>query len=269
MSKLIKAEFYKLRKSIYYKALLIGTILYALMDIYAYFTGLYHPSNAVKELFHSFLFWQRCLLLCGILAGVFIGGDFDNRILHSQIAVGSSRRNIFITKIFVYWLACIIITLIYQSVDMIGMTYLFGFGLQGSFYELVLLMRTEMVYLVILSGFLAINILAAFAFKSLFAVTAIEIVWIVFGSPIFQNLASVSEVMGHLYTNSIFGIMTAFTLPLYVNDDGFRSLESVPVKDILEILKTQHYTKYTMISIITVLVTTTVSYYIFKKTELK
>ena len=269
MRKLIKAEFYKLRKSVYYKALLIGTILYALMDIYAYFTGLYHPSNGVKELFHSFLFWQRCLLLCGILAGVFIGGDFDNRILHSQIAVGNSRRNIFIAKIFVYWIVCIIITLIYQSVDMIGMTCLFGFGFEGSFYEFMMLMRTEVVYLVILSGFLAINILAAFAFKSLFAVTAIEFVWIMFCSTIFKNLASVSEVIGHLYTNSIFGIMTGFTLPLYVSDDGFRSLESVPVNDILEILKDQRYTKYLLISLITVLVTITVSYYIFKETELK
>ena len=269
MRKLIKAEFYKLRKSVYYKALLIGTILYALMDIYAYFTGLYHPSNGVKELFHSFLFWQRCLLLCGILAGVFIGGDFDNRIFHSQIAVGNSRGNIFISKIFVYWIACIIITLIYQGVDIIGMTCLFGFGLKGSFYEFMLLVRTEVVYLVILSGFLAINILAAFAFNSLFAVTAIEIVWIMFGSPVFQNLAGVSEVIGCLYTNSIFGVMTAFTLPLYANEDGFRSLESVPVNDILEILKGQHYTKYLLISIITVLVASTVSYYIFKKTELK
>lgn len=269
MRKLIKAELYKLGKSIYYKALLIGTILYAFMDIYAYFTGLYHPSNGAKELFHSFLFWQRCLLLCGILAGVFIGDDFDHRILHSQIAVGNSRRNIFMSKIFVYWIACIIITLIYQSVDMIGMTCLFGFGLEGSFYQYMLLMRTEVVYLVILSGFLAVNILVAFAFKSLFAVTAIEIVWIMFGSPVFQNLASVSEVIGHLYTNSIFGIMAAFTLPLYVSDDSFRSLESVPVNDILEILKGQHYTKYLLINIITVLVTTTVSYYIFRKTELK
>lgn len=90
-----------------------------------------------------------------------------------------------------------------------------------------------------------------------------------FGSPVFQNLAGVSEVIGCLYTNSIFGVMTAFTLPLYANEDGFRSLESVPVNDILEILKGQYYTKYLLISIITVLVASTVSYYIFKKTELK
>ena len=59
MCKLIKAEFYKLWKSIYYKIIVLGTILYALMDIYTYFAGLYRPSNGVKELFHSFLFWQR------------------------------------------------------------------------------------------------------------------------------------------------------------------------------------------------------------------
>ena len=140
MCKLIKAELFKLRKSIYYKVIALGTILYALMDIYAYFAGLYHPSNGVKELFHSFLFWQRCLLLCGIFAGVFIGGDFDSRMLHAQIAVGNSRRNIFVAKTFVYWIACISIALAYQSVDIIGMTCLSGFRTRLTFYEFILLM---------------------------------------------------------------------------------------------------------------------------------
>lgn len=269
MCRLIKAEFFKLVKSIYFKALLIGTILYALMDIYAYFTGLYHPSNGVKELFHSFMFWQRCLLLCGILAGVFVGGDFDNRILHSQIAVGNSRRNIFLAKAFAYWIACIFVTMVYQSVDIIGMTCLFGFGPKITFYEFMLLARIETVYLMIFSGFVSICILTAFVFKALFAVTAAEIVWIMFSSAIFQNLSNINTLANHLYTNSIFGSMTALTLPLYVSEDDIRSLESVPTEEIFQILSVQHYTKFVLISIITVLVTTTLSYSIFKKTELK
>lgn len=269
MRKLVKAEFFKLRKSVYYKAIVLGTILYALMDIYSYFTGSYHPSNGVKELFHSFLFWQRCLLLCGILAGVFIGGDFDNRILHSQIAVGNGRRNIFAAKAFVYWIACIVVTMVYQSVDMIGMTCLFGFGTKVTFYGFILLMRTEIVYLIIFSGFISVCILAAFVFKALFTVTAMEIVWIMFGSAIFQNLAGLNSLIDRLYDHSIFGSMTAFTLPLYAYGDGIRSLESVPVEDIFEILAAQQYTKFVLISLVTVLVAMTISYYIFKKTELK
>ena len=269
MRKLIKAELFKLRKSIYYKVIVLGTILYAVMDIYAYFTGLYHPSNGVKELFHSFLFWQRCLLLCGILAGVFIGGDFDNRMLHSQIAVGNSRRNIFMAKIFVYWIACIGIALVYQSVDIIGMTCLSGFGSKTTFYELILLMRTEMVYLIIFSGFISLCILTGFVFKALFTVTATEIVWIMFGSAIFQNLANLNSIINRFYDYSIFGSMTAFTLPLYTYEGSIRSLESVPVKEIFEILAPQRYTKSMFISLVTVLGTTTVSYYVFKKTELK
>ena len=269
MCRLIKAEFFKLGKSNYFKALLIGTILYALMDIYSYFAGLYHPSNGVKELFHSFLFWQRCLLLCGILAGVFVGGDFDNRILHSQIAVGNSRRDIFLAKAFAYWIACIIVTMVYQSVDIIGMTCLFGFGTNITFYEFMLLARIEMVYLMIFSGFVSICILTAFVFKALFAVTAAEIVWIMFGSAIFQNLSNINTLANHLYTNSIFGGMTALTLPLYVSEDGIRSLESVPTEEIFQILSAQHYTKFVLISIITVLAATAISYGVFKKTELK
>lgn len=269
MCKLIKAELFKLRKSIYYRAIVLGTILYALMDIYAYFTGLYHPSNGVKELFHSFLFWQRCLLLCGIFAGVFIGGDFDNRMLHSQIAVGNGRRNIFFAKAFVYWIACISVALLYQSVDIIGMTCLSGFGAKVTFYELMLLMRTEIVYLIIFSGFVSVCILTAFVLKALFTVTATEIAWIMFGSAIFQNLANLNPIINHLYNYSIFGNMSAFTLPLYLYKGGIRSLESVPVEEIFEILSVQRYTKFIFISLVTVLTTTTVSYYIFKKTELK
>ena len=269
MCKLIKSELFKLRKSIYYKAIVLGTILYALMDVYACFTGLYHPSNGVKELFHSFLFWQRCLLLCGILAGVFVGGDFDNLILHSQIAVGNGRRNIFLAKAFVYWIACISIALVYQSVDVVGMTCLFGFGIRPTFFEFILLMRTEMVYLIIFSGFISVCILTAFAFKALFTVTATEIVWIMFGSVIFQNLSNLNTITNHIYNCSIFGGMTEFTLPLYAYEGGIRSLESVPVKEIFEILAGQQYTKFVLISLVTVLVTTTISYYVFKKTELK
>lgn len=269
MCKLIIAELFKLRKSICYKAILLGTILYALMDIYAYFTGLYHPSNGMKELFHSFLFWQRCLLLCGILAGVFIGGDFDNRMFHAQIAVGNSRRDIFLAKIFVYWIACISIALAYQSVDIIGMTCLAGFGVRLTFYEFLLLMRTEIVYLIIFSGFISVCILAAFILKTLFTVTATEIVWIMFGSAIFQNLANLSSIVNRLYNHSIFGSITAFTLPLYLYEGGIRSPESVPVEEIFEILAGQRYTKFIFISFATILATTIISYYLFKKTELK
>lgn len=269
MCKLIKAELFKLGKSIYYKAIVFGTILYAAMDIYACFTGLYHPSNGVKEMFHSYLFWQRCLLLCGILAGVFIGGDFDNCMLHSQIAVGNSRRNVFLAKIFVYWISCISLALIYQSVDIIGMTCLCGFGLKITFYELMLLMRTEIVYLIIFSGFISVCILSAFVFKALFTVTATEIAWIMFGSVIFQNLASLNSIINHFYNHSIFGSMTALTLPLYVYEGGIRSLESVPVEEIFEILAVQRYAKFVLISLITVLLTLTISYYIFNRAELK
>lgn len=269
MCKLIKAELFKLRKSIYYKAIVLGTILYALMDIYAYFTGIYHPSNGVKELFHSFLFWQRCLLLCGILAGVFIGGDFDNRMLHSQIAVGSSRRNAFLAKTFVYWIACISIALVYQGVDIIGMTCLSGFGTKLTFNGLMLLMRTEMVYLIIFSGFISVCILTAFVFRALFTVTATEIVWIMFGSTIFQNLANLNPMIDRIYNHSIFGYMTALTLPLYTYEGGIRSLESVPMEEIFEILAVQRYAKSMFISLVTVLTTTAVSYYVFKKAELK
>lgn len=269
MRKLIKAELFKLRKSFYYKAIVLGTILYALMDIYAFFTGLYHPSNGVKELFYSFLFWQRCLLLCGILAGVFIGGDFDSRMLHSQIAVGNGRKNIFLAKAFVYWIACIVIAMVYQSVDIIGMTCLFGFGLKITFYELMLLVRTEIVYLVIFSGFISMCILTAFVFKALFAVTATEIVWIMFGSAVFQSLASLNTIANHFYNHSIFGSMTAFTFPLYVHEGGIRSLESMPVEEIFEILEVQRYTKFVLISLVTVLATMAISYYVFRKTELK
>lgn len=269
MCKLIKAELFKLRKSICYKAIVLGTILYALMDIYAYFTGLYHPSNGMKELFHSFLFWQRCLLLCGILAGAFIGGDFDNRMLHSQIAVGNSRRNIFLAKTFVYWIACIGIALAYQSVAIIGMTCLSGFGFGLTFYELILLIRTEIVYLIIFSGFISVCISTAFVFKTLFTVTAAEIVWIMFGSLIFQNLANLNSIVNFLYNHSIFGSMTAFTLPLYLYEGGIRSLESVPVEEIFEILAGQRYTKFMSISLVTILAATIISYYLFNKTELK
>ena len=269
MCKLIKAEFFKLRKSLYFKVILLGTALYAFMDIYGSFIGIYQSLNGLREFIHSFLFWGRCLMLCGILAGVFVGGDFDNRILHSQIAVGNSMENIFLSKAYVYWIACMAVVLIYQSVDVIGITCLFGFGLRVTLYEFMLLVRAETVYLIVVSGFVSVCILVAFIFKALFAVTAVEIVWIMFVSPIFQNLASINAAFNYLYVNSIFGIMTSLTLPLYTNENGVRSLETVPAKEIFEILEGQHYARFVLISLVTVFVSLLISYNIFRKTEFK
>lgn len=272
MHKLIKAEFFKLRKSNYFKVLLLGALLYAITDIYFVMAGIYNPSNGLETLFASYTSYGSSLLLSGILAGAFIAGDFDNRILHSQIAIGNSRKDIFWAKVFVYWIASIIIVLFYQSVDTIGVSCLFGFKYQINLYELILLLRLEITYLLVFSGFVSICILIAFCFKSLFAVTAIEIGWIIFGRSMFIRLSKISTVINYIYKQSVFAGINELTWPFYkeaVNENGVPCLELVSGEAIFNIMKMQHYTPYILVSLMTILIIIAISYYLFKKTELK
>lgn len=107
MDRLIKAEFYKLRKSIYYKVLLIVSVIYAVTDVCFSCVGVrgYDSSSGLEAFIYSYTMWGVCLLISGICAGVFIAGDFNNRILHAEIAIGNSRKNIFLSKTIVYWTA--------------------------------------------------------------------------------------------------------------------------------------------------------------------
>ncbi|MCM1172409.1 MAG: hypothetical protein NC393_09815 [Clostridium sp.] len=148
MVNLIKAELYKLNKSISYKALLIGVCIYALTDMYS-MNGELETVNGFETVIDSFSFWGRCLMLCGIFAGVFIAGDFHNRIFYSEIAVGNSRRKVLAAKSMVYWLACIIIELFYQSMEIVYMTCTYGFGYSLSKVQLFSLLKLELRYTIL------------------------------------------------------------------------------------------------------------------------
>lgn len=274
MHKLIKAEFYKLRKAIYYKVLLLVSMIYALTNTYFNYTGLrgYDVKSGLEAFFNSFNIWGVCLLLSGIFAGLFFAGDFDNRILYSEIAVGNSRKNVFLAKIIIYWSACIIFILIYQILDVIGITCLHGLGYQITFYEFILLLKLEISYLMIFSAFISVCVLVAICFKSLFAVTTIEIVWIIFGTDVLETLAENSTVIKNVYNNSMFGSIKTLTLPLmeeYTGEYGLKHLKFMSLDRVLTIMKTLHYANDVLTSWIIIIVIIFVSYYIFVNIELK
>ncbi len=61
--------------------MILGIILYTVTDIYFAGNGIYGTGNGFTALFDSFQTWGKCLMISGIFAVPFIGGDFNNRIL--------------------------------------------------------------------------------------------------------------------------------------------------------------------------------------------
>lgn len=272
MLKLIRAEFYKLKKSVSFKVILAGVLVYAVTDIYSIYTGEFEASNGFETLIDSFSFWGRCLMLCGIFAGLFLAGDFNNRIFYSEIAVGNNRRKILLAKSFVYWVGCLIIELFYQGIEFIYMTCTYGFGHSLSSIQLVSLLKLEFCYLLIFSGFVSICILVSFCFKSVFSVTGIQIAWIMFGTQILSTLAINSKQVNYIYHNSIFYKINELTVSLYdvsINEQGIPSLKLLPIDRIFQILDNQQYISFVLISVFTIIFTMFISIYIFDNTELK
>lgn len=272
MKALLKCELLKLEKSICYKILILGVVLYAVADIYFAGSGIYGTGNGFSALFDSFQTWGRCLMVSGIFAGLFIGGDFNNRILYSEISVGNSRSKVFFSKAFIYWLSCIILTLLYQAVYISGLSLRFGFGYRLDIENIFFLFKMELAYLGIFSAFLSICLLAAFFFKSMFEVTAVEIIWIMFGTQILSTLARTNPVISSFYGKSIFHMINDLTSPFYevVNyDSGLSSLQLLPPEAIIRSLPLQQYTNVWLVAVPTIALTVLLACRIFKKAELK
>lgn len=114
MFNLIMADLFKLRKSLYVKLLFIITVISsAAMCFIAY--GIQHGKLASKLSGIGFMFSDVNIIgiLGAVIAGIFICGDFDNKIIHDAIASGSSRGTIIISKAIAFFCSILFILLPY------------------------------------------------------------------------------------------------------------------------------------------------------------
>lgn len=99
MINLIRADLYKMRKSSVIKILFgITTLSAIIMTLMAYFIEQGKIPSAYTGIGFLLGDINMISILGAVAAGVFISGDFDNKIIHQTIASGSSRLNVIISK---------------------------------------------------------------------------------------------------------------------------------------------------------------------------
>lgn len=131
MYNLIKADLFKLRKSIAIKVIfLIAMLSSVIMVIMAYMGQQGKLSTNGINIGFMFSDANMMAILGGTIAAVFICGDFDNRTIHEAIVDGNSRGKVVISKAIMICLGGFIILLPYIIITGIAIStgYKFSMG---------------------------------------------------------------------------------------------------------------------------------------------
>lgn len=104
MYNLICADLYKFRKTITVKVLFIITAVSALLVTFmAYFIQQGDLKSSISGMGFLFSDMSMISILGAVIAGTFISGDFDNKIIHDAVANGNSRGTVIISKTLTFF----------------------------------------------------------------------------------------------------------------------------------------------------------------------
>lgn len=122
MINLIRADFFKIRKSITIKILfLIAFICAAGMTVIAYSIACGKMNAGMSGIGFLFSDVDVISILGGVCAAVFICGDFDNKSIHDSVAGSYGRLSVIISKFLIFAGSVIILLIPYAVAVGIGL----------------------------------------------------------------------------------------------------------------------------------------------------
>ncbi len=123
MYNLIRADLFKMRKSLMIKVLFGITFLSAvIIAVIAYMIPKGKIDPGMAETFFLFSDINMISILGAVISGVLICGDFDNKTIHSAVASGCSRGSILLSKAIVLFSAMIFILLPYIIITVMALS---------------------------------------------------------------------------------------------------------------------------------------------------
>ena len=164
MLNLIKLEFYKLKKQNIFKILLLAVIAVSAFSAFSEMRilategllggGRTSYANAFQDIF--------MLLISAIFAGFYIGSDFSNKTIHSQLSQGHSRLDIVISKTLVFFIGTSIIMMLYPITVALINTVKFGWGEPFTIISVFYILRVAVLGVILNIGTTSIFVLIAF-----------------------------------------------------------------------------------------------------------
>lgn len=131
MKNLIKAEWFKLTKSFGFKVLLLcnaaSLFTTVFLLVFAEAPGLGHRMfiSALGYILHH-------TIIGTVFAAVFLCNEFSGRTFGTSLLCGCSRREIFLSKILVFFAGLLSLFLVYVGITTIVVSVVSGFGMEWS-----------------------------------------------------------------------------------------------------------------------------------------
>lgn len=129
MKNLIKAEIYKLSKSLGYKLMMVSSAGVGLFFCYFWISNSNQASGyQMLPIMDSFVMFHT--IFASVFTAVFLCGEFDRRTIGLGLFCGLPRRSVFISKLIVYFtgLLCLLSTVV--AVPVVIMSIRNGFGIE-------------------------------------------------------------------------------------------------------------------------------------------
>lgn len=217
MSKLLKIEFKKIRKSLAFKATLIICAVMCIMNV-----GLYVIMSNISDLgellgemgITGYGIFSSCMtqstdaiMLTTIVLCIMIGGDFSARTLQSQIVAGYSRIQIVISRLISSFVILFIFDFVYTFILTGGISLFIGFGT-----EFTAKLFGEMVISFLMSIFMSYSImtlymLIVFIFKSVGPSIGITMPLMLIGTSVIQIFVQLNETAAKIFSFTPYGQM--------------------------------------------------------------
>ena len=143
MKNLIKAEWFKLRKSLLFKMLCLCNAASLITTAVLNLLGS-KGSTGYETLLISLGYVLHHSIIGYVFASFFLCGEFSGRTFGISLSCGFSRRKIFGAKVFMFLAGLLFLFLIYTSAGMFVATVLNGFG-KGLSIDIVLLLLCALV----------------------------------------------------------------------------------------------------------------------------
>ncbi|MGE6362762.1 ABC transporter permease [Bacillus paramycoides] len=163
------------------------------------------------------------ILLISVLAGFFISQEYSTGVIKNIVAGGNSRGKIFCSKLIVYSIGVVIISLVYPIITTISTTLMFGFGELPSTSPFIYILRSSFLTIINFIAIGSIIMLFAIIVEESGKTIGISIGFIIFIN-VFFGLGQNIEVIKVIYEYSVFYQILEASNPIMTNIEVIKSL---------------------------------------------
>lgn len=197
MPNLIKLEFYKLKKQKIYKMLLLAVIIISALSAYSEMSAL--SANGIlssgKVSYINAFRDISMLFVSAMFAGFFIGSDFSNKTIQSQLSQGRSRWEVVVSKALVFFSGTSMIMLLYPITVSFIHTFKFGWGEPFTMISVVYILRVALLGAILNIGTTSIFVLFAFLCRDIPKTICLSVFSLVLFSVLSSILGNTFPVM--------------------------------------------------------------------------